>query len=63
MTEPSPQQQSDAPEPREAIAGETRDATPPDPGGAKLFVIFFLAIVPLLGLAIMALVIYSLLMR
>ena len=32
-------------------------------GGAKLFVIFFLAIVPLLGMALLAMVIYGLLMR
>ena len=32
-------------------------------GGAKLFVIFFLAIVPLLGIVLLAMVIYGLLMR
>ena len=32
-------------------------------GGTKLFVIFFLAIVPLLGMALLAMVIYGLLMR
>ncbi len=39
------------------------DPTPPDSSGAKLFVIFFLTLIPLLGIAIMALVIYSLWMR
>lgn len=39
------------------------DDTPPEvsTAGAKLFVIFFLTLVPLLGIAIMALVIYRLL--
>jgi hypothetical protein len=42
----------------------TPDAPPePSVGGAKLFVIFFLTIVPLLGMAIMGFVIYRLLAR
>ena len=38
---------------------------PPDPStaGAKLFVIFFLTIVPLLGMAILGVLIYRLLAR
>ena len=53
----------DAPQPVD-YALPTTDA-PPDPstGGAKLFVIFFLTIVPLLGMAIMGFVIYRLLAR
>ena len=45
-------------------ASPTTDAPPePSVGGAKLFVIFFLTIVPLLGMAIMGFVIYRLLAR
>ena len=57
----------------EAASSDAPDASasaPPPPapgehstGGAKLFVIFFLAIVPLLGIALLAMVIYGLLMR
>jgi hypothetical protein len=60
----------DAPEPVIESTVEVRSAasepdTPPEPsvGGAKLFVIFFLTIVPLLGMAIMGFVIYRLLAR
>ena len=53
----------DAPEPVD-YASPTTDA-PPDPStaGVKLFVIFFLTIVPLLGLAIVGIVLYRLLVR
>jgi len=54
---------SDTPEPVD-YASPTTDAPPePSVGGAKLFVIFFLTIVPLLGMAIMGFVIYRLLAR
>ena len=52
---------SDAPEPIEPPAAEPADAPPPGDGGAKLFVIFFLTLVPLIGMALVAMVIYSLL--
>jgi hypothetical protein len=53
----------DSPEPVD-YASPTTDA-PPDPstGGAKLFVIFFLTVVPLLGMAIVGFIIYRLLAR
>ena len=59
MNEPA----RDEPEPLASTltSPETCDATPAETAGAKLFVIFFLAFVPLLGIAIAALVIYSLL--
>jgi hypothetical protein len=62
MTEEQ-QHQPDVPEPIDQSPGETCDPTPPDTNAAKLFVIFFLALIPLLGIAIVALVIYSLLVR
>ena len=39
------------------------DPAPPGDGGAKLFVIFFLTLVPLIGMALVAMVIYGLLVR
>jgi hypothetical protein len=42
---------------------ESQAATTPSTGGAKLFVIFFLTLVPLLGIAIVAMVLYRLLVR
>ena len=62
MTDPN----SNDPEALEPVTGVTTDPSPPaeaSSGGAKLFVIFFLTLVPLLGLALLAMVIYSLLMR
>jgi hypothetical protein len=62
MTEPHDYQETRQREP-------AADALPPPPlaepstGGAKLFVIFFLTLVPLIGMALLAMVIYSLLMR
>lgn len=41
-------------------SGEAFGASP-DSSGEKLFVIFFLALVPLIGIALVAMVIYSLL--
>ena len=51
--------------PRADASAEPVPAAPGEhsTGGAKLFVIFFLAIVPLLGIALLAMVIYGLLMR
>ena len=57
----SEDQPPDAPEPTD-YASPQKPAEP-SVGGAKLFVIFFFAIVPLLGFALLAMVIYSLLMR
>ncbi len=51
----------DAPEPLDSPPAESADTTPPGDGGAKLFVIFFLTLVPLIGMALVAMVIYSLL--
>jgi hypothetical protein len=56
----------ETPDQREPVdyASPTTDApAEPSTGGAKLFVIFFLTIVPLLGMAIMGFVIYRLLAR
>ena len=50
----------DAPEP---IHYESAAPAPPGDGGAKLFVIFFLTLVPLIGMALVAMVIYGLLVR
>ena len=50
----------DVPEP---IDYESADPAPPGDGGAKLFVIFFLTLVPLIGMALVAMVIYGLLVR
>lgn len=47
----------------DASPEETSAPAAPSDMGAKLFVIFFFAIVPLLGIALLAIVIYSLLMR
>ena len=61
--------EADAPEPIKptplVASAEMSDAPSADPstGGAKLFVIFFLTLVPLIGMALLAIVIYSLLMR
>ena len=64
MSDGHPPEAPDAPE---LIEPGTRDVTdapvPPGDGGAKLFVIFFLTLVPLIGMALVALVIYSLLVR
>ena len=57
------EEQPDAPEPLESPAVPSTDPAPPGDGGAKLFVIFFLTLVPLIGMALVALVIYSLLVR
>ncbi len=64
------EQTPDAPEPIEQMKPppalvEVADAplAEPSAGGAKLFVIFFLTLVPLLGIALLAMVIYSLLTR
>ena len=42
---------------------EGAKTSPPSDGGAKLFVIFFLTLVPLIGMALVAMVIYGLLVR
>jgi hypothetical protein len=47
----------------ESVRGEDLKPPPPSDGGAKLFVIFFLTLVPLIGMALVAIVIYSLLVR
>lgn len=58
------QDQRNSPEPLEYASPPPPDApAEPSSSGAKLFVIFFLTLVPLLGLALLAMVIYSLLMR
>ena len=56
----------DVPEPIEAAPSP--DSADPRPaemstGGAKLFVIFFLILVPLIGMAVLATLIYGLLIR
>ena len=60
MTE---EQQPDAPEPIDPPTTEPAAPAPPGDGGAKLFVIFFLTLVPLIGIALVAMVIYGLLVR
>jgi hypothetical protein len=58
------EEQPDSPEPIDYASPGANDASPePSTGGAKLFVIFFLTVVPLLGFAIVGLVIYRLLVR
>ena len=59
----SEEQLPDAPEPFESPPAESIDPAPPGDGGAKLFVIFFLTLVPLIGMALVAMVIYGLLVR
>jgi hypothetical protein len=59
----SDEQLPDAPESGDPPLADAPDATPPGDGGAKLFVIFFLTLVPLIGMALVALVIYSLLVK
>ena len=61
MSEDTP----DAPELLEYASPPQPEAPPPDPStaGAKLFVIFFLTVVPLLGMAIIALILYRLFMH
>ena len=59
----SDEQLPDAPEPIDPTPADAPEPAPPGDGGAKLFVIFFLTLVPLIGMALVALVIYSLLVR
>ena len=59
----SEEQLPDVPEPIDYESAEPAAAAPPGDGGAKLFVIFFLTLVPLIGMALVALVIYSLLVK
>ena len=59
----SDEQPPDAPEPIDPPTADAPEPAPPGDGGAKLFVIFFLTLVPLIGMALVALVIYSLLVR
>jgi hypothetical protein len=52
-------------EPAEPVEGELQGAAPesppePIPAGAKLFVIFFMAIVPILGIGILTIVVWQL---
>ncbi|HEV2293589.1 MAG TPA: hypothetical protein VGR35_07020 [Tepidisphaeraceae bacterium] len=64
MSQEHPSEQSERIEP--LLPAAAANGVPPgehSTGGAKLFVIFFLALIPLLGVAIVALVIYGLLMR
>jgi hypothetical protein len=59
----SEEQLPDVPEPLESPPPGSTDAAPPGDGGAKLFVIFFLTLVPLIGMALVAMVIYGLLVK
>lgn len=53
----------DAPEAVDYAPPTTDAPSEPSMGGAKLFVIFFLTFVPLLGIAIVGIVLYRLLVR